>query len=108
ICLYWFSSCAKVNRELDRIRTALDKAMESGAEIIGVNNRNLRTFEVRLETSERLAARMPESLLKVAESGIHSRADVERLTGSGFQAFLVGEHLMKSNDPVSALKALIG
>ncbi|MBN9660662.1 MAG: indole-3-glycerol phosphate synthase TrpC [Acidobacteria bacterium] len=86
----------------------LDTALESGAEIIGVNNRNLRTFEVSLETSERLAARMPESMLKVAESGIHSRADVERLMASGFQAFLVGEHLMKSNDPTAALKALIG
>ncbi|WP_321477160.1 indole-3-glycerol phosphate synthase TrpC [uncultured Paludibaculum sp.] len=86
----------------------LDKALESGAEIVGVNNRNLRTFEVSLETSERLAARMPASLLKVAESGIHSRADVERLMASGFQAFLVGEHLMKSNDPSAALKALLG
>lgn len=86
----------------------LDKALESGADIIGVNNRNLRTFEVSVETSERLAARMPASMLKVAESGIHSRADVERLMASGFRAFLVGEHLMKSNDPTAALKALIG
>ncbi|MGJ5820192.1 indole-3-glycerol phosphate synthase TrpC [Paludibaculum fermentans] len=86
----------------------LDKALESGAGIIGVNNRNLRTFEVNLETSERLAARMPDGILKVAESGIHSRADIERLSASGFRAFLVGEHLMKSNDPTAALKALIG
>lgn len=86
----------------------LDKALESGADIVGVNNRNLRTFELSLETSIRLAARMPESVLKVAESGIHSRADVERLMAVGFQAFLVGEHLMKSNDPTAALKALIG
>ncbi|QOY87856.1 indole-3-glycerol phosphate synthase TrpC [Paludibaculum fermentans] len=97
------SSLVEVHDEED-----LDKALESGAEIIGVNNRNLRTFEVSLETSERLAARMPASMLKVAESGIHSRADVERLTASGFHAFLVGEHLMKSNDPTAALKALIG
>lgn len=83
-------------------------ALESGASIIGVNNRDLRTFEVRLETSERLAALMPEAILKVAESGIHSRADVERLSACGFQAFLVGEHLMKSGDPAAALKALTG
>lgn len=86
----------------------LDKALESGADIVGVNNRNLRTFELSLETSIGLAARMPESVLKVAESGIHSRADVERLMAVGFRAFLVGEHLMKSNDPTAALKALIG
>lgn len=86
----------------------LDKALESGADILGVNNRDLRNFEVKLETSERLAARMPAGLLKVAESGIHSRADVERLTAAGFQAFLVGEHLMKSGDPAAALKALRG
>lgn len=86
----------------------LDRALESGAEILGVNNRDLRTFEVKLETSERLAAKMPAGLVKVAESGIHSRADVERLTAAGFQAFLVGEHLMKSGDPAAALKELRG
>ncbi|MBI5283035.1 MAG: indole-3-glycerol phosphate synthase TrpC [Candidatus Solibacter usitatus] len=83
-------------------------ALESGASIVGVNNRDLRSFEVRLGTSERLAALMPEAILKVAESGIHSRADVERLSSAGFHAFLVGEHLMKSGDPAAALKALTG
>jgi indole-3-glycerol phosphate synthase len=73
-----------------------------------VNNRDLRTFEVKLETSERLAARMLPGILKVTESGIHRREDVVRLEACGFQAFLVGEHLMKSGDPVSALKALRG
>ncbi len=86
----------------------LDRALESGAEIIGVNNRNLHTFEVDLGTSERLAARIPDGILKVAESGILSRADVERLLGAGFQSFLVGEHLMKSQDPAAALRALLG
>jgi len=86
----------------------LDTALEAGARIAGVNNRNLRTFELSLETSERLAARMPEGILKVAESGIHSRADVERLMAYGYRAFLVGEHLMKSGDPNAALKALTG
>lgn len=84
----------------------LDRAMESGAGIIGVNNRNLRTFEVRLETSELLAARLPEQVVKVAESGIHGPDDVRRLSGAGFHAFLVGEHLMKSPDPAAALRAL--
>lgn len=86
----------------------LDRALESGAQVVGVNNRDLRTFEVSLETSERLARRMPEGIVKVAESGIHSREDVERLRASGFHAFLVGEHLMKSGDPAAALRALIG
>jgi indole-3-glycerol phosphate synthase len=86
----------------------LDLALAAGARIVGVNNRNLRTFELSLETSERLAVRMPAEILKVTESGIHLRADVERLMACGFRAFLVGEHLMKSGDPSAALKALTG
>lgn len=84
----------------------LEMALESGAEIVGVNNRDLRTFEVSLETGERLAARMPAGIVKVAESGIHSGEDVKRLRAAGFDAFLVGEHLMKSGDPAAALRAL--
>jgi indole-3-glycerol phosphate synthase len=84
----------------------LDEALESGAEIVGVNNRNLSTFEVTLETSLRLVAKIPSSVIKVSESGIHSGADVQKLTEAGFDAFLVGEHLMKSGDPAAALKAL--
>ncbi|HWZ33644.1 MAG TPA: indole-3-glycerol phosphate synthase TrpC [Bryobacteraceae bacterium] len=84
----------------------LEVALASGAEIIGVNNRDLRTFEVHLETSLRLAEKIPSSILKVSESGIHSRQDVQQLTAAGFQAFLVGEHLMKSPDPGAALRAL--
>lgn len=86
----------------------LDKALEAGADVIGVNNRDLRTFEVNLETSERLAARLPQSAVRVAESGIHGRADVERLMAAGYQAFLVGEHLMKSGDPKRAIEELCG
>jgi indole-3-glycerol phosphate synthase len=85
----------------------LDAAIGSGAGIIGVNNRNLHTFEVTLETSLRLAEKIPAGVLKVAESGIHGRTDIVRLQQAGFQAFLVGEHLMKSGDPVAALKALL-
>src|SRR5229473_672100 len=84
----------------------LAAALDSGAEIIGVNNRNLNTFEVLLETSLRLAEKMPANIVRVAESGIHSRHDVERLQAAGFRAFLVGEHLMKAADPVAALRAL--
>ncbi len=86
----------------------LDLALEAGARIIGVNNRNLRTFALSLETSEQLGARMPAEILRVAESAIHSRADVERLMACGFRAFLVGEHLMKAPDPSAALRALTG
>lgn len=84
----------------------LDAALGSGAEIVGVNNRDLRTFEVRLETSLRLVEKIPASVIKVAESGIHNAEDVRRLRGAGFDAFLVGEHLMKSEDPAAALRAL--
>ena len=84
----------------------LSAAIECGAEIIGVNNRNLHTFEVTLETSIRLAEKIPAPVVKVSESGIHSAADVRRLSASGYQAFLVGEHLMKSGNPEQALRNL--
>lgn len=84
----------------------LKAAIGSGAAMIGVNNRNLHTFEVSLDTALRLATQIPASAVKVAESGIHSRADVVTLAGAGYQAFLVGEHLMKSGDPAAALRSL--
>jgi indole-3-glycerol phosphate synthase len=84
----------------------LETALDSGAAIVGVNNRDLHTFDVTLETSLRLAEKIPGNVVKVSESGIHSRADVGRLADAGFQAFLVGEHLMKSADPAAALKEL--
>ena len=77
----------------------LDKAIDSGASLIGVNNRNLDTFEVTLETSLRLSDRMPAGALRVSESGIRTRRDIELLLGAGYQAFLVGESLMKAADP---------
>jgi indole-3-glycerol phosphate synthase len=85
----------------------LKLAVASGARIIGVNNRNLRTFEVSLETSLDLADKIPSGVVRVAESGIHSSADIDRLRSAGYQAFLIGEHLMKSGDPVAALRALL-
>ena len=84
----------------------LDRALGSGAHIIGVNNRNLHTFEVTLETSLRLAEKIPGDVVKVTESGIHCSADVQRLRAAGYHAFLVGEHLMKSPDPAAALREL--
>lgn len=85
----------------------LEKAVAAGAEIVGVNNRDLNTFEVTLETSLRLAPRIPPAVAKVSESGIRSARDIARLREQGYQAFLVGEHLMKSPDPAAAVRALL-
>ena len=85
----------------------LQAAIASGARIIGVNNRDLRKFEVNLEVSLRLAPRIPAGVAKVAESGIHSSQELHRLRDAGYQAFLVGEHLMKSDDPAAALRMLL-
>ena len=84
----------------------LKRAAASGARIIGVNNRNLRTFAVSIETSLRMADQIPPAAIAVSESGIHSRADIDRLREAGYRAFLIGEHLMKSGDPERTLKAL--
>lgn len=84
----------------------MDRALDSGAEILGVNNRDLHTFRVSLETSLRLAERIPTGVVRVSESGIHGAADVKVLQSAGYQAFLVGEHLMLAPDPAAALRAL--
>jgi indole-3-glycerol phosphate synthase len=84
----------------------LNKAVDSGAQIIGVNNRNLETFEVSLETSIRLSYRMPTNVTRVSESGLSTRAHIQMLSEAGFHAFLVGETLMKSRDAAAALQAL--
>jgi indole-3-glycerol phosphate synthase len=85
----------------------LERALAAGADLIGVNNRDLKTFEVTLETSLRLAPGIPAGVVKVAESGIHSSADIRRLRDAGFDAFLVGEHLMQSAKPSEALRGLM-
>jgi indole-3-glycerol phosphate synthase len=77
-------------------------------ELVGVNNRNLRTFEVELENSLELLPRLPPESLKVAESGIHGREDLRRLQEAGFDAYLIGESLLKSGDPVAKLSELLG
>jgi indole-3-glycerol phosphate synthase len=88
-------------------RRELDEAIDAGADLIGVNNRNLATFEVRLETSLDLAGHMPPGALTVSESGIHDAADIVHLRAAGYQAFLVGEHLMTSGDPSATLRKLV-
>ena len=84
----------------------LESAIASGAEIIGVNNRNLHTFEVTLETSLRLAEKIPASTIKISESGFDSRGQIDTLRAAGYQAFLIGEHLMRAKSPREALLAL--
>jgi indole-3-glycerol phosphate synthase len=90
--------------ELDRM---LDPLGETGADAIGVNNRNLKTFEVSLETSLELVERIPAGVLRVAESGISTPDDLARLRAAGFDAFLIGESLMRQPDPGAALAALL-
>jgi indole-3-glycerol phosphate synthase len=89
-------------------RDELSRALDVGARILGVNNRDLRTFDVRLETSLELIEAIPDECIAVSESGVHSPEDLERLRGAGFDAFLVGEHLMQSPDAAGALSKLLG
>jgi indole-3-glycerol phosphate synthase len=91
----------------------LDRALNAGAQLIGVNNRNLKTFKVDLATTERLAARLQSAApstdrLLVAESGIHCHADVERLARCGARAILVGESLMRQADIGAKVRELLG
>ncbi len=85
----------------------LSRALASGARLVGVNNRDLKTFDVRLETSLRLVERIPSSTVRVTESGIASAEDIARLRAAGFHAFLIGETLMRKPDPGAALAALL-
>jgi indole-3-glycerol phosphate synthase len=86
----------------------LPRVLDAGARLVGVNNRDLRTFEVRLEHTLELAARVPPDVLLVSESGVRGRADVERLAAAGVRAVLVGETLMRAADPGAKLRELIG
>ena len=86
----------------------LGKAIASGAGIIGVNNRDLSTFEVSLETTKALAPKIPRDAIRVAESGIRCRRDIEALTAVGVNAFLVGGVLLDSEDPGAKLRELTG
>jgi indole-3-glycerol phosphate synthase len=84
----------------------LDRALALNAPLIGINNRNLRTFETRLDTTLKLIEQVPDDRLVVTESGINSAADVSLMRGQGVQAFLVGEALMKADDPGERLQDL--
>jgi len=85
----------------------LQRALDAGCDLIGINSRNLRTFEVDLETAFRLVEKMPATCVRVAESGIRSGADIARLRSAGYEAFLIGESLMKSERPGEALAKLM-
>jgi len=85
----------------------LRRAIDAGCDLIGVNSRDLRTFQVDLETALRLAELIPENVVRVAESGIHNGADVARLRSAGYQAFLIGESLMRAESPGKALRTLL-
>jgi indole-3-glycerol phosphate synthase len=92
------------SEELDRVLNVLG---EGGADAIGVNNRNLKTFEVRLETSLELVSHIPAGVVRVAESGIFTSANLTCLRKAGFDAFLIGESLMRQPDPGTALAELL-
>jgi indole-3-glycerol phosphate synthase len=85
----------------------LQRVLDAGAQIIGVNNRDLRDFQVHLETSLSLADAIPEECIAVSESGLRTYDDLARLQRAGFDAFLIGEHVMQSADPAAALRALL-
>jgi indole-3-glycerol phosphate synthase len=85
----------------------LDRALAAGARIIGVNNRDLKTLKVNVETSFKLIERIPDECIAVSESGLRTHDDLVKLRAAGFDAFLVGTHLMLSSDPAAALRALL-
>jgi indole-3-glycerol phosphate synthase len=85
----------------------LQRAWDAGCDLIGVNTRDLRTFKVDAETAFRLAERIPNNAMRVAESGIRSGEDMARLRAAGYHAFLIGESLMRAERPGAALRALV-
>ena len=86
----------------------LERALKLKTPLIGINNRNLKTFEVSLDTTLSLMVQVPENRILVTESGITTSADVERLRAAGIQAFLVGEAFMRAEEPGMALNELFG
>ena len=85
----------------------LGEALEADAKIIGVNNRDLKTFKVDVETSMRLGNQIPDDRIFVVESGIHGRAEIDSLLGAGADAFLIGEHFLTAPNPGAAVRALV-
>jgi indole-3-glycerol phosphate synthase len=105
-------SCSARARGLDVLcevhdQAELQRALDAGSDLIGVNTRDLRTFKVDLETAFRLAQRLPENVIRVAESGIRSGEDITRLREAGYHAFLIGESLMRSEQPGEMLRNLV-
>jgi len=88
-------------------KTELDRALKLDCRLIGINNRDLKTFDTTLETTERLAPRVPHDRIVIAESGIAGNADLQRLAKGGVRAFLVGESLMRQPDVTAATRALL-
>lgn len=88
-------------------RDQLQRALDAGCDVIGVNTRDLRTFKVDLQVAFDLAEKLPSGVVRVAESGIHSGEEVRQLRAAGFDAFLVGESLMRAERPGAALQELI-
>src|ERR1700676_551118 len=88
-------------------REELKRALDAGCDLIGVNNRDLKTFKVDLETAFQLAERFPADVVRVGEGGIHSAVDVARLRAAKYDAFLVGESLMRADSPGDALRELM-
>jgi indole-3-glycerol phosphate synthase len=100
-------------RELDVLcevhdEEELQRALDAGCDLIGVNTRDLRTFKVDAETAFRLAEKLPKNVVRVAESGIRTGEDIARLRAAGYQAFLIGESLMRARAPGAALRELVG
>ncbi len=89
-------------------REEMERALQVPGHLLGINNRDLHRFETRLETSEQLAPRIPADRVGVCESGLNTRADIQRMQSAGLHAFLIGEALMRGGDPVASLRALRG
>jgi indole-3-glycerol phosphate synthase len=83
-------------------------AIAAGAKIIGVNNRNLKTLDVRIETSFELIDQIPDDCIAISESGIRTHAELSKLRMAGFDAFLIGTSLMLAPDPAASLSELLG
>jgi indole-3-glycerol phosphate synthase len=88
-------------------REELERAVDFGFTIVGVNSRNLHTMQVQPETQVELGALLPKTAVRVAESGLNSAADLAKMSAAGYSAFLIGESLMRQPDPAHALTALL-